>query len=141
MSTKTLHIIGNGFDLHHGLKTSYGDFRNWLENNDSGLLTNINFYYGGQGYNKDGKDLLWVNFEDMLGQRNPREMLEFFSGGVSEQESIEDLKDAYLIDDVWQGYNRLHEKLSHAFGSWIRTVHVDSIRVDNSLKIKKTICF
>lgn len=27
---KTLHIIGNGFDVMHGLPTRYQDFRNWL---------------------------------------------------------------------------------------------------------------
>lgn len=27
--TKKLIIIGNGFDLAHGLKTSYKDFINW----------------------------------------------------------------------------------------------------------------
>ncbi|MBR4597312.1 MAG: hypothetical protein IKO42_02815 [Opitutales bacterium] len=28
---QTLYIIGNGFDLHHGLKTSYNDFKDFLE--------------------------------------------------------------------------------------------------------------
>lgn len=27
---KTLHIIGNCFDLAHGLQTRYEDFHNWL---------------------------------------------------------------------------------------------------------------
>lgn len=26
-----LIIIGNGFDLHHGLATKYLDYRNWLK--------------------------------------------------------------------------------------------------------------
>ena len=29
---KTLYIIGNGFDMAHGLKTSYKDFINWYCN-------------------------------------------------------------------------------------------------------------
>lgn len=29
-----LYIIGNGFDLVHGFKTSYGDFRDYLESVD-----------------------------------------------------------------------------------------------------------
>ncbi|MGE8189197.1 AbiH family protein [Pseudomonas sp. NPDC086278] len=27
MDATTLYIIGNGFDLHHGLPTSYSDFK------------------------------------------------------------------------------------------------------------------
>lgn len=28
-----LYVIGNGFDLHHGLNTNYIDYRNYLEQN------------------------------------------------------------------------------------------------------------
>lgn len=31
--SKSLYIIGNGFDRAHGLKTSYWDFRTYLEEN------------------------------------------------------------------------------------------------------------
>lgn len=31
MKQDTLYIIGNGFDIAHGLKTTYNDFKNWLE--------------------------------------------------------------------------------------------------------------
>ena len=36
-----LYIIGNGFDLYHGMKTNWNDYRKYLEKN-----TNIrtNFY-------------------------------------------------------------------------------------------------
>ena len=35
ISMKHLYIIGNGFDLHHEMKTSYPHFREWLEANDT----------------------------------------------------------------------------------------------------------
>ncbi|MBR6755416.1 MAG: hypothetical protein IKM15_00470, partial [Peptococcaceae bacterium] len=28
---KKLYIIGNGFDLHHGLPTSYADYKKFLQ--------------------------------------------------------------------------------------------------------------
>ena len=28
---RKLYIIGNGFDIHHGLKTGYADFHKWLQ--------------------------------------------------------------------------------------------------------------
>lgn len=30
----SLLIIGNGFDLHHGLATSYSDYHKWLKVHD-----------------------------------------------------------------------------------------------------------
>ena len=40
MEQDTLYIVGNGFDLAHGLKTKYNDFRNWLE--ESGFHSFVN---------------------------------------------------------------------------------------------------
>ena len=38
----SLVIIGNGFDLAHGLKTGYSDFREWLLQHDqSGFVQSM----------------------------------------------------------------------------------------------------
>lgn len=34
MTDSVLYIIGNGFDLYHGVKSSYGSFRKWLQTHD-----------------------------------------------------------------------------------------------------------
>ena len=34
MTDTVLYIIGNGFDLFHGIKSSYGSFRKWLQTHD-----------------------------------------------------------------------------------------------------------
>lgn len=34
---KHLYIIGNGFDLHHGINSSYKDFQEWMS-----LLSRLN---------------------------------------------------------------------------------------------------
>lgn len=36
-----LFIIGNGFDLHHGLATSYSDYHDWLLDNDEQVATDF----------------------------------------------------------------------------------------------------
>ena len=63
-----LIIIGNGFDLHHGLKTSFSDFRNYLSNSDSDtkLLKNVDFILGKQD-NDSLNNLQWNDFEDIMG--------------------------------------------------------------------------
>ena len=37
--TNNLCIIGNGFDMHHGLDTSFSDFRNFLGNGGTGTCS------------------------------------------------------------------------------------------------------
>lgn len=59
---QTLFIIGNGFDLHHGLKTRYTDFKNYLLNNDLELLEALENNFGLDRNN----DYLWNCFEDKL---------------------------------------------------------------------------
>lgn len=48
MDATTLYIIGNGLDLHHGLPTSYSDFKAYLgtialrpENDGGELMDNL----------------------------------------------------------------------------------------------------
>ena len=59
--TKTLVVIGNGFDLMHGVKSSYWDFQNTIGKNSS-----LRFYM--EAY-LDTEDL-WSNLEDSLGRLN-----------------------------------------------------------------------
>ena len=61
-----LYIIGNGFDLAHGMKTRYADFKKLLiENNRIDVVYELQSAYP----SKMGKDfLLWSDFETALGQ-------------------------------------------------------------------------
>ena len=36
-----LYIIGNGFDLHHGINSSYRNFRNWLYENEPTIIQDM----------------------------------------------------------------------------------------------------
>lgn len=36
-----LLIIGNGFDLHHGLATGYSDYHDWLVDHDEQVATDF----------------------------------------------------------------------------------------------------
>ena len=53
---RTLFIIGNGFDLFHGVPSRYQDFRNWLERNDE-----ISLIYELEWRIKS--ESLWFDFE------------------------------------------------------------------------------
>ena len=42
---KTLYLVGNGFDIQHGIKTSYSEFRNFLEMHHEAFLANFESMY------------------------------------------------------------------------------------------------
>lgn len=41
----TLYIIGNGFDLFHGVKSSYYKFREYLKRHDKALSFEQDYYF------------------------------------------------------------------------------------------------
>lgn len=58
MQTKVLCILGNGFDLHHGIKSSYWNFRDFVEEKVDDLLEILEQYLD--------KDSLWSDLEATL---------------------------------------------------------------------------
>lgn len=66
-----LVILGNGFDLHHGYKTSFSDFRNHLlkskKESDKKLITDIDIVLKSQKVNLE-EGILWNDFERIIGK-------------------------------------------------------------------------
>jgi hypothetical protein len=53
-----LYIIGNGFDIHHGIKSKYSNFKDYVEINDKDLFETLEKYFN--------TDELWSDFEETL---------------------------------------------------------------------------
>ena len=62
LNEKTLYIIGNGFDLMHGVKSSYYAFRDFLGKRKLSLKRTLEEYI----ISRD----IWANFESSLGKIN-----------------------------------------------------------------------
>ena len=64
MADQILYIIGNGFDLAHGMKTSYEDFHQWLlDNGESSAVNRIESLYPNMK-NNEGR---WCDVESAFG--------------------------------------------------------------------------
>ncbi|SDR88228.1 Bacteriophage abortive infection AbiH [Formosa sp. Hel1_31_208] len=74
-NNKTLYIIGNGFDLHHGLKTSYFDFSEYLQQKDSELYNTLESYIDFPTEDNS----LWSKFEENLANLNLDEIFNDYS--------------------------------------------------------------
>ncbi len=79
----TLIVIGNGFDLAHGIKSGYNDFRDWLiEQGHEYLVNSINSYFPDietdverWGDVEDG--MSFYNEKDILNECRPHEEIDY----------------------------------------------------------------
>lgn len=80
---KTLYIIGNGFDLHHSLKTKYQHFAIYLQRNNKQLFDLMVKYYwltdlDAENEEESLKDILWGDFENNLAEMEFEDLLDDF---------------------------------------------------------------
>lgn len=138
----TLFVIGNGFDRAHGLKTSYWDFRKYLEKYAEDFLVQMENLYSIAPFErldkrfKKNKNIqnrrddaiyktLWKNFEYGLGEANEAEMLDFSKSIVDDLDldgGPVGIKDT--MDDYWEEQYRFIEGLNEYVGKWIRQVRL-----------------
>ena len=115
MSTlpKKLVIIGNGFDLSHGLPTQYSSFKDYLEKNYNSFFATLSKYFP--------NDPLWNSFEEALAELDYSE--------------IEDENSCYLIgygDENWR------DSANHDYQYMIEESLSFAIKIPDYLK--KWIC-
>lgn len=62
ITQKHLYVIGNGFDIHHGINSRYSNYREWLHKTDKLLLENIEDFFG------RNDEEFWNEFEKNLSE-------------------------------------------------------------------------
>lgn len=85
-----LYIIGNGFDLHHGIASSYRNFENHVKNNNAKLYSNLRLYFN--------YDYLWSNFEAALAEIDVRSIQ------IESKDFIDNLNPDVLRRRGWYAY-------------------------------------
>ena len=135
MSPKILYVLGNGFDLHHGIKSSYQNYRDWLEINNPSILAEINEIYG------EPDNPWWKSFEENLTVFKTD-----FSNKISEMseaslvsklnELVPDLlseieehgslsKPALERCYAQTRASRLVENIKDSFSDWVKSIDID----------------
>lgn len=116
MPYKKLYIIGNGFDLHHCVKSKYSNFQQWLKDNEEKYNANYiihNFFPVNAEF--------WKDFENSL---SSFEIMEFAENAASENypnlssdHYARELDMAFYQSE--QDFIRLVEEIKLAFHDWI----------------------
>ncbi|PZP47151.1 MAG: hypothetical protein DI598_11350 [Pseudopedobacter saltans] len=136
---KTLYIIGNGFDLHHYLKTSYYDFSIYLRESDRKLYDILEKFIS---YPTSDKDL-WAKFEENLANLDAEEILSENSNYLPDygSEEFRD-KDRYAFPDTMQQYyERLTEGLFDDFTMFIGQVEFASSSYTRKIELDRSATF
>ncbi len=129
-----LYILGNGFDVLHGLCTRYSDFRNYLLRDSPNLLKQL-----GEFYDIDVDSDLWKKFETSLGQMDVSMIEKQFSepNYASDEFSDGDYEINALLVDNEINYVK---DLKNSFIKWINSVRFDCIMFPK-LKFDKSAMF
>lgn len=61
---KLLYVIGNGFDIHHGINNSYANFRDWMQDEYPDVMEDFEKVYG------ECDNEWWGDFENQLASLN-----------------------------------------------------------------------
>lgn len=143
---KTLYIIGNGFDLYHGLNTSYQSFAFYLQGHHADIYDLLTEYFGLPHLHKDSSNDdwdLWSQFEQALANMDYEQVLDDNSDYLANP-AHEDFSDAdwHALQIEMQGVSdKLTKKMFEAFKSFITAVHFPPLSADKKLNIDTTATF
>lgn len=138
MTTK-LYIIGNGFDLHHYLKTSYYDFANYFREKHNDTYTTLESYVSYPNTDKD----LWSKFEENLANLNAEEILSEHSDRLPNyaNDDFRD-RDRYVFPDIMEEYfQKLTSGLFSAFEEFVQQVEFPNHSWEYKIEIDREATF
>lgn len=110
-----LYIIGNGFDLWHGLPTSYRQFYAYAK----ATLDDIERYF-----HPSDIDRLWCDFESSLGAYDWRELFEEYDYTDPTSESFKVSETYGLQDELEERADDLHCSIEQCFCEWVEQIDV-----------------
>lgn len=114
-----LWIIGNGFDLAHGLRTKYNDFKEYLDEYNPDLKSVL----------EEGcydSNFLWSQFEDALGYLDYDYLLDVYRAEVDIGLDSPGLCARNMIQTIVD-IRRILEELPEALNEWISTIDITDI--------------
>lgn len=118
---RILYIIGNGFDLAHGIKSGYWHFKKWLIHNGKDSLVGLmDIFFSNE------RDV-WSSIEQALGEYDEESILEYckpdkefdFDHSLSASARIEDSPMAI--------FQPVLDEFRDAFRDWVNSIEISGV--------------
>lgn len=113
-----LYIIGNGFDIHHGIRSKYSNFRDYVQNQDNDLYEMLEKYFD--------TDELWSDFEETLAHIDTDTITQDATDFLVSY-GADNWSDAYHHDyqhEIQQALDLVTVKLRTHFTNWILELEI-----------------
>lgn len=145
---KRLFIIGNGFDIAHGLPTRYVDFRKFLEKSDFSFFERIFEIYRysfkrkihpvthevlNLNGNKDEYDLLWKDFEFNMREVNEDLIFDEYEFELEYETEYDDQIKENIERDILETFYEIYEHLQSKLDEWISSIDITNLTKKSSL--------
>ena len=117
VSSKSIVLIGNGFDLHHGLKTGYCDYKDWLKTSHPKLFEYLNKYIDVSGD-------WWNDFEGNLARFDIKRIIREVPRVFPPRDPRFPPSLFYPADTFFKG---LREQIVASFQEWVRAISLDGL--------------
>lgn len=128
-----LYIIGNGFDLHHEINSSYINYRDWLAEKDPNLLWEIEEFFGFTD------NEWWSNFEESLASIDAIEYGTRIASENYPDFASDDFRDSDWYDaenEVELQLEKIYNSISQSFKKWINQLNTPNpnkkIKIEDS---------
>lgn len=141
-SNRTLYIIGNGFDIHHGLDTWYSSFGLFLQDKYPLIYENLLKYIGMPDLDAENEQTLysqeWNEFEKSLANLYYEEIIDEYDEYAANPASDDYHKDLSTIEIyVSEIRDKLTFELFKSFKDFIRQVEYPNLNECKKLNINK----
>ena len=117
-----LYVIGNGFDVHHNINSSYSKYLNWLKENKLDLYNKITALYEGAE-----KDEWWGDFETNLGKIWLRPIVSNAAFvNQPNEDDIEKMRSFYTMggaDDINEQFSEVISGIKDSFHDWVLSLN------------------
>lgn len=150
---KRLFIIGNGFDIAHGLPTKYSDFRDFLRKHDFSFFEKIFEIYKYSfrriihpvtheilNLNDEVKDeygLLWQDFEISMGNINESIIPNKYEFRLEWEDEYDDQIRKFIDQDIKKFFYEVYEHLQNKLDEWISNIDITNLTKKSLLINKK----
>ena len=136
---KTLYLVGNGFDIQHGIRTPYSEFRSFLETHHESFLTVFEAMYNIQPlddtepwyteaaqerWKKSVLKDLWQTFEEEMGNPDVEGMHDMASS-LAKQMPEEGIK--YTLDLHWKEQYGFSSDLQKYVLEWLESIDTSGV--------------